>query len=720
MKAMSVTLQTPLAEVLGDRSARAIQRAFGYSTVGQLLEHYPRRYASRGELTSLSGVPVGEAVSIVAEVVSVVDRPMQKRRGSLLEVTITDGTGLITLTFFNQAWRAKDLRPGVRGLFAGKIGVYRGGKQLAHPDYELFDHDLDETSGKKWADTPIPLYPATGTLASWQIARAIGVILDQLAGVPDPLPDTIRVEQGLLSYDEALRRIHRPATAQEWMSARDTLRFHEAFLMQVALLQQRSAALAAGARVRTAGQLRERFDRSLPFALTGDQRSVGNEIAADLASGHPMHRLVHGEVGSGKTVVAVRAMLQVAEDGGQTALLAPTEVLATQHLRSIVHTLGPELAAEIHPVVLTGSLPSAERRKVLLQIAAGQARLVVGTHALLGEGVQFHDLGLVIVDEQHRFGVEQRDTLRHKGDNPHLLVLTATPIPRTVAMTVFGDLDVSTIRELPAGRAPISTHVVAIDDHPEWYQRVWSRVREEVDASRRVFVVCPAIDPKDRNAEENADEAFDDDGAERPPVTGVLEMVQILRQMPVLAGLTIEPLHGRMDTAQKDQVMSGFQRGDVHIVVATTVIEVGVDVPDATVMVVMDADRFGISQLHQLRGRVGRGGLPGLCLLLTHAPADSPARERLDAVASTLDGFALSLVDLEMRREGDVLGARQSGGKSSLRLLRVASDQVLIERARSLAESLLARDPQLENAPALGDALSRRLTEQSREFLEKG
>ena len=715
---VGVSDRSALKDVVGDRSAKALQRAFGYTLVSDLLEHYPRRYATRGELTSLQGTPIGEPVSIVAEVVSVSERPMRQRRGSLLEVVITDGTGLITLTFFNQAWRKKDLHPGVRGLFAGKVGTYRGGKQLAHPDYELFSGDISGEESEKWANTPIPLYPATSTLASWQIARAIGVVLDQLEPVSDPVPKDIVAAEGLLDKDTASRYIHQPEKADQWRQARDTLRFHEAFVLQLALLQQRQAALSAGSVVREAGPLVTQFDDLLPFSLTDDQIAVGEEISSDLQSGHPMHRLVHGEVGSGKTVVAIRAMLQVAQSGGQTALLAPTEVLATQHFRSIHQTLGPELASKIRPVLLTGSLSTAEKKKALLMAASGQSLLVVGTHALLSDTVQFAELGLVIVDEQHRFGVEQRNQLRQKGSHPHLLVLTATPIPRTVAMTVFGDLDVSTISRVPSGRHPITTHVVALDDTPEWYGRVWARAREEIDQGRQVFVVCPAIEPG-----EVADGVVADGGGEEEdtklPAIGVTGMHQEITQMPQFAGVASALVHGKLPTDDKDQAMTRFASGEVSLLVATTVIEVGVDVPNATMMVVMDADRFGISQLHQLRGRVGRGGHPGLCLLVTRQPKETLARERLDAVASTTDGFELSHVDLELRNEGDVLGVRQSGGRSGLKLLRVRKDQDLIEKARGVASGLLATSPDLADFPALQEALDRRLEDREREFLSK-
>jgi len=708
-----VSMDTPLKGLLGEKTERAFKKAFGYTTVADLLQHYPRRYATRGELTSLQGIPVGEPVSIVAEVVSATDRPMRNRKGSLLEVTITDGTGLITLTFFNQAWRKRDLHAGVRGIFAGKVSNYRGGKQLSHPDYELFEQEPSEDRSKQWAETPIPLYPAKQSLASWQIQKSIAIVLSQLDELQEPFPEKLRANRHLVSYDQAIRHIHQPARDDEWKVARETLRYHEACVMQMALLQQRLEVKAAGTRPRVPGALVSRLEQALPFSFTPDQAAVNGDIEKDLSSGHPMHRLVQGEVGSGKTVVALRAMVTVAEDGGQAALLAPTEVLAAQHLRSIVKTLGPDLAAHVMPTLLTGGLPAEQRRKAELAVASGQSRIVVGTHALLSESVQFHDLGLVVVDEQHRFGVNQRDILRHKGTNPHVLVLTATPIPRTVAMTVFGDVDTSTIKGVPEGRQPITTHVVALVDTPEWYPRVWSRAEEEISHGHQVFVVCPAIDKADATALD------EDEGEPAVPLTSVTELAETLATHELLGKRTIATLHGRMDSAAKDEVMNRFQAGEIDWLIATTVIEVGVDVPRATAMIVMDADRFGISQLHQLRGRVGRGGWPGLCLLVTHQEADTLARQRLDAVASTTDGFELAQADLELRREGDVLGSSQSGGASGLKLLRVTVDGALIDQARSDAEALLGESPDLSAYPELRAHLERRLAEVDREFLDR-
>ncbi|MCU1578487.1 MAG: ATP-dependent helicase RecG [Rhodoglobus sp.] len=710
-------LDAKLAGPLGARTAAALAKGLGLDTVGDLLSHYPRRYARRGELTALTELPIDENVTIVAEVLEVRNRPMRAKRGSIVEVTISDGKGLLTLTFFNQAWRANELKPGVRGIFAGKVGDYRGSKQLAHPDYELFEAEADPATAKAWAELPIPIYPATSTVASWQVQKAIGVVLDALPPLDDPVPDAVRHARKLLPFSKALELVHRPTVDSDWGAARKALRFQEAFVLQAALLQQRQRLRETAATAREAGRLLEGFDAALPFTLTGDQVFVGGEISADLAAAVPMNRLVQGEVGSGKTLVALRAMLAVAESGGQSALLAPTEVLAHQHLRSIVRTLGPDLSARLRPTLLTGQLPVAERRKALLAAVSGSASIVVGTHALLGDRVEFYDLGLVVVDEQHRFGVEQREALRLKGAQPpHVLVLTATPIPRTVAMTVFGDLDISSIAELPAGRSPIESFVVPLAEHPGWVGRVWERVSEELAKGHQAFVVCPAIDATQIEPVEisSAKEV-----STSPTSANVTEVLASLQSNPVLAGKRIEPLHGRMPSEEKDAVMQRFARGEIDVLVATTVIEVGVDVPNASTMVVLDADRFGVSQLHQLRGRVGRGGVPGLCLFVTAAEEGTLARERVEAVASTLDGFELANKDLELRQEGDVLGSVQSGGRSSLRLVRVAKDGDLIAEARELAAGVLVDDPTLANHPALREALARRLDEESEAFLAK-
>jgi ATP-dependent DNA helicase RecG len=703
-------LDDKLSTVLGGRTASSFQKGLGLETVGDLLSYYPRRYAKRGELTALSELELDTDVTIVAQVLSGTERRMKAKNGSIFEATITDGKGILTLTFFNQSWRSKELLPGVRGMFAGKVGAYKGVRQLTHPDYELFAPDDERADlaaspdADRWVKQPIAIYPATSTVSSWKIAAAVKLVLEVLPPLDDPVPADVRADYHLISYGQALRSIHLPEADADWRSARKALRFQEAFVLQAALLQQRAQLRASATARRLPGKLAAQFDAELLYTLTNDQKVVGEEIFMDLALPSPMNRLIQGEVGSGKTLVALRAMLAVADSGGQSALLAPTEVLAAQHLRSIVAILGPDLSARLRPTLLTGQLSTAERKKALLAAVSGSSSIIVGTHALLSENVGFYDLGLVVVDEQHRFGVEQRETLRLKGATPpHVLVLTATPIPRTVAMTVFGDLDVSTIVELPAGRIPIESFVVPLAEKPAWVNRVWERIAEELEKGRQAFVVCPAID------------ATSEDGLG----ANVVDVTASVRANPALAGRRISSLHGRMSSEAKDAVMRDFAAGDIDVLVATTVIEVGVDVPNASVMVVLDADRFGVSQLHQLRGRVGRGRIPGLCLFVTRAEEGSIARERVDAVAATVDGFELAQKDLELRQEGDVLGRIQSGGRSSLRLLRVAKDGDLISDARVLAAGVLEKDPTLAAHPALAQALARRLDESEAAFLNK-
>ena len=720
-------LDEPLKNALGPRTSAALAKGLGLKTVGDLLSHYPRRYIRRGELTELTHLPLDENVTIVAEVLEVRQRSMQARKGSILEVKISDGKGILTLTFFNQAFRKEELVPGARGIFAGKIGEYRGALQLTHPDYELFasstepvGSEREKEEARAFLENLVPIYPATASMTSWQIQKAVAVVLDTLPPLPDPVPPPIRTRRKITSYERAVQSIHRPATDAEWGGARKALRFQEAFVLQAALLQQRAKLREVASTSRLPGKLLAEFDAALPFTLTGDQKRVGDDIFMDLAGGTPMNRLVQGEVGSGKTLVALRAMLAVAESGGQSALLAPTEVLAQQHLRSIVKTLGPELAARLRPTLITGQLSVPEKRKALLAAVSGSARIVVGTHALLSDNVGFYDLGLVVVDEQHRFGVDQREALRLKGATPpHVVVLTATPIPRTVAMTVFGDLDISTIAELPGGRVPIKSFVVW---NKPLYDRVWVRAAEEIAQGRQVFVVCPAIDRKEEVEDDGSvPEPVDAPagGATKRPIANVTDTTAELRANPVLAGRRIETLHGRMTSDEKDRIMQDFAAGRIDVLVATTVIEVGVDVPNASTMVILDADRFGVSQLHQLRGRVGRGGVPSVCLFVTHAEDETLARERVEAVASTLDGFELAQKDLELRREGDVLGNTQSGGRSSLRLLRVAKDGELIADARDLAAAVLEVDPTLADYPELRDALARRLDAEAEAFLSK-
>ncbi|MFF8729697.1 helicase-related protein [Streptomyces sp. NPDC015171] len=1075
--ALEEPLKQPLKSVLGPATAKVMAEHLGLHTVGDLLHHYPRRYEERGQLTHLADLPMDEHVTVVAQVAdarlhSFASAKAPRGKGQRLEVTITDGSGRLQLVFFGSGVHKphKELLPGTRAMFAGKVSVFNRRLQLAHPAYELLRSDGEEAV-ETWAGALIPLYPATAKLESWKIGKAVQTVLPSAQEALDPLPDSLRAGRGLLPLPEALLKIHRPHTKADIADARSRLKWDEAFVLQVALARRRHAdsQLPAVPRVPEPDGILTAFDDRLPFTLTEGQQKVSREIFADLATAHPMHRLLQGEVGSGKaqpldalvlapagfrrmgdlrtgdevvvpdggtalidgvfpqgerdvwrlvlcdgssvecddehlwivgtrdawhrgeapqvmttreirrdpvaadgspkwllpaavpvdlggdrslpldpyllglllgagsfrdglrlstadagirdavtaavapdcrlvpvpgspadrtieparpgadprrpivqalrdlglwgvaspdafvpalfkntsaknrlallqglmdtggsvradggdaswssaspklaedlawlvrslggrarllteraqaavsvslpegyapfrlarkagrtapppdpgtfrrairaveyvgrkpvqcisvahpshayvtdhftvthnTMVALRAMLAVVDAGGQAAMLAPTEVLAQQHHRSIGEMMG-ELAeggmlggAEhgTKVVLLTGSMGMAARRQALLDLATGEAGIVIGTHALIEDKVQFHDLGLVVVDEQHRFGVEQRDALRGKGKQPpHLLVMTATPIPRTVAMTVFGDLETSVLDQLPAGRSPIATHVVPAADKPHFLARAWERVREEVTGGHQAYVVCPRIG-------DDADEAADpkkaakrkspEDEAEKRPPLAVLDTADQLAKGP-LRGLRVEVLHGRMHPDDKDAVMRRFAAGETDVLVATTVIEVGVNVPNATAMVIMDADRFGVSQLHQLRGRVGRGSAPGLCLLVTEMPEASAARQRLNAVASTLDGFELSRIDLEQRREGDVLGQAQSGARSSLRVLAVIEDEEVIAEAREEAVAVVAADPELERLPALRTALDALLDEEREQYLEKG
>lgn len=679
---------TPLTGALGDKTAKALDKQFGIKTVADLLLHFPRRYSKRGELTDFSLLPIGEVVTVVGQVQSTNQRSMKGRKGSIFEVVLGDGNGQLTLAFFNQTWRQAELHAGVQGLFSGKIGAFSGKLQLTHPDYELFDAEIIDQQAKAWAELPIPIYRATGTLSSWRIQKAIEKVLDAGSSVTELMPLELLEKQKLVTLKAAIELIHRPKKDSDWEKATKSLKFHEAMLLQLGLLERRKKAEKEQASVYESGALLSKFDASLPFALTQGQLAAGSEIAADLAQGHPMNRMLQGEVGSGKTVVALRAILAVAESGGQSALLAPTEVLASQHFRSIVQALGPAVAKELGVRLLTGQLPLAARKKTLLDMASGNCRLVIGTHALLSDNVSFFDLGLVIIDEQHRFGVGQREALKSKAKHsPHSLVMTATPIPRTLAVTVFGDLDVSSLRELPKGRQPIATHVVEIT-RKDLVARVWERVSEEVSSGRQAFVVCPKIDSQQVEESGTGPEMELLESEAGPEPASVTSVFASLENNKLLAGIRIGLLHGRMSSKEKDEIMDQFESGELQVLVATTVIEVGVNVPNASTMVVLDADRFGLSQLHQLRGRVGRGEHAGLCLLVSGVQPETLAAQRLDALSKISDGFELSEIDLDLRGEGDVLGNSQSGGRSSLQLLRVVRDAKLIQEVRPLAIEL--------------------------------
>jgi ATP-dependent DNA helicase RecG len=718
-----ISFDDKLQPLLGKKSADALETGLGLTTVGDLLRHYPRRYDERGKLTDIKSLEIDEHVTVQAEVRKCVKRQMKARRGQMTEAVITDGTSELHLVFFGKpAFVAeKELLPGTKAWFAGKVGRYRQNLQLVHPAFEVLTPESDSSA---FLQAFLPVYPASQHINTWNIANCVKQLLEIWDGVPeDPLPADFRAEHGLIGLEEALRAIHRPESWAQISVAQQRLKWDEALAVQLALAQRRKSATArpAPSCARRSGGILDAFDARLPFTLTAGQVEVGEQISTDLASVVPMNRLLQGEVGSGKTMVALRAMLQAVDAGRQAAMLAPTEVLAAQHARSLAEMLGDlaqagqlgaaETATRV--TLLTGSMNTAQRRQALLDIVTGEAGIVVGTHAIIQEKVEFHSLGLVVVDEQHRFGVEQRAALSARGEreNPHVLVMTATPIPRTVAMTVYGDLEVSALRELPGGRSPIKTSVVPVREKPAWLDRAFARVREEVAAGHQAYFVCPRIGDGD-------DDPKTPDDSDKRPALSVVDVANMLSAGP-LKGLRVEILHGRMPPDEKDAVMRAFSANQVHVLVATTVIEVGVNVPNATVMAIMDADRFGVSQLHQLRGRVGRGSAPGLCLLVTEMPEMTATMERLRAVESTLDGFELAQLDLELRREGDILGAAQSGKRSGLKMLSLLRDEDIITEARTAAQAVVDTDPDLTANPGLAAMVATLLTEERADFLEK-
>jgi ATP-dependent DNA helicase RecG len=734
-------LDSRLVSIVGDKTAKVLAEQLGLHSVGDLLRHYPRRYVVRGELTDIQSLVEGEEVTIFAKVESTKVRRIPGRKGVIVETVVTDGRAKLILTFFNQAWREKDLREGRQGLFAGKVGIFKGKRQLSHPDYLLIPEgdDVDSAIGD-FAGRYLPVYPATAKLPSWKIAQCVRLALSALETLPEYVPQEFLKELGYPDFVTALHEVHEPTSAEAAELAKQRLTFDEALLMQLFLALRRIELRAATTKQRAPRKdgLLTAFDARMPFDLTAGQQQVWREIVEDLSGNHPMYRLLQGDVGSGKTIVALRAMLAVVDSGGQAALLAPTEVLAQQHFQNFRRLLGDLAeggmlggnAVGTQIGLLTGSMTQADKRSMQSAIASGEIGIVVGTHALLSESVEFADLGLVVVDEQHRFGVEQRDALRGKASQPpHVLVMTATPIPRTVAMTIFGDLDVSTLRELPLGRSPITTHVVSAISKPQHLQRAWSRALEEIRQGHQVYIVAPRISANDDSdlqrfgltADELALARKLSDETEKSvnlPMHSVEELFPEL-QDGALKGVRVSMLHGRLKSEEKEAVMNRFAKGEIDALVTTTVIEVGVDVPNASMMIIMDADRFGVSQLHQLRGRVGRGTTPGLCLLVTNADEESLAMQRLQAVAATTDGFELSRLDLEQRREGDVLGAAQSGARSHLRLLRVIRDEELIVKAREVAERITAADPSLKKFAQLQVEIDKLRQEERASYLEK-
>ncbi|NLG56156.1 MAG: ATP-dependent DNA helicase RecG [Rhodococcus sp.] len=750
-----VALTDSLEQVLDAETAQALAEAFDLQTVEDLLRHYPSRYASQGRDLAEKEPPEGEHITIIGRVTKADTVRMKSRHGSLLKVVLATEAQTVDVTFFNAQKVSHVIKVGVRAMFSGTVKYFRGKWSLTHPSYLILpepgesEHGMDggalkgagnlagiaRAAHRAGAEVDlavferplIPIYPATRSVESWTIMGAIGAILDQLDQIKDPLPPDIRGEQALIGLDEALHKIHLPDSRDDVGLASSRLRFDEALALQLVLAQRRrdNDARVAPACVPRDDGIAVAFDERLPFELTDGQREVAGEISADLERSRPMSRLLQGEVGSGKTIVALRAMLQVIDAGYQCALLAPTEVLAAQHARSLRAMLGDlasagQLDASEHATrvsLLTGSMSVPAKRSAMLEIVNGDAGIVIGTHALIQDSVEFFNLGMVVVDEQHRFGVEQRDRLRaraREGITPHLLVMTATPIPRTIAMTVLGDLDVSTLRQLPSGRSPIKSSVVPAGQKPGWVARAWERIREEVADGRQAYVVCSRIGDADTGQDKSA-------GEKDAPEQNTMAAVDLYERLStqILPDLSVGLLHGRQPSDEKDMVMGEFNAGAIDVLVCTTVVEVGVDVPNATVMVIVDADRFGVSQLHQLRGRVGRGAHQGLCILITQMSPGSPAYTRLSNVAATNDGFELAQLDLETRREGDILGAAQSGTRTTLRLLSLLAHEDVIASAAEYAGRVVAEDPDLRKHPGLAAMVNSALDTARIDYLEK-
>ena len=736
-----VSLSDRLTYLVDAKSGRLLDELFGIRTVDDLLRHYPRGYTEgatqRG--TGEQAPDEGQHITLVDTITDTESFPMKKdRKRWVHRIILGSGRSKVTATFFNANYIKKDLTKDTKVMLSGEVGYYRGAMQLTHPAFLILEAPDGKTHGtkslKKIADAShavsseevtsayegrfFAIYPASAKMQSWDIFACVRQVLDVLDPVADPLPAELRDELGLIAEDEALRAIHLSENEHERRLARERLTFDEALGLQWALVARRHGELSESgppAPPRSDGLAAQLLGR-LPFQLTAGQREVLDVLSDGLAATRPMNRLLQGEVGSGKTIVAVLTMLQMVDAGYQCALLAPTEVLAAQHLQSVRDVLGPlAMGGQLggadnatRVALLTGSMTAAQKKQIRSEVAGGQVGIVIGTHALLQEAMEFHNLGMVVVDEQHRFGVEQRDQLRAKarpGITPHLLVMTATPIPRTVAITVYGDLETSTLRELPRGRQPITTSVIFVEDKPAWLDRAWQRIIEEVADGRQVYVVAPRID--------ESDDADKQEGA-RPSATA--EDLHARLRSKELANLRLGLMHGRLPADEKDAAMAAFRAGEIDVLVCTTVIEVGVDVPNATVMLVMDADRFGISQLHQLRGRIGRGEHPSLCLLASWVPPGSAAGRRLRAVAETMDGFALADLDLKERKEGDVLGRNQSGRAITLRLLSLADHGTFIEAARDFCVQAYAEDP---SNPELALTAARFTNTDRIEYLDK-
>jgi ATP-dependent DNA helicase RecG len=700
---------------VGAAKLRALE-ALGIRSVLDLLTHYPRRYVDRTAQAAIGTMTIGEQATVLATVRRVKSRRTRQGR-VLVEVDVFDGTGYLKVTFFNQSWRAKQLGLGRQALFFGKLELFQGRRQMTNPLVDLIDGDPD---GTRSTGRVVPIYPQSekADLTSWELAAWVRESLERAGELADPVPQVHLQALNLLDRTTAMRQIHAPDTLERASEARRRLAFDELLRLQVEVVGRKRAVERAAGGIRhgapqgsvgtATDAMLSQFRQNLPFSFTQAQEAALAEIAGDLGGPHPMHRLLQGEVGSGKTVVAVAAMLIGVAGGYQAALMAPTEVLAEQHylgVRELVGGLvvpdGDTLSGErpVRVELVTGRNSAGERARLSAELAEGRIDIAIGTHALLTESVGFASLGVVVIDEQHRFGVEQRDLLRSKGRqgaDPDVLVMTATPIPRTAAMTVFGDLDVSVMRERPPGRVPATTCWAR---GPMEVAAAWEQVRSEVAAGRRAYVVCPLVE-----------------GSERIEAASAVEEAARLR-VDELAGLRLGLLHGQLPARDKEAVMADFRAGRLDVLVATTVIEVGVDVPDATVMVVEDAARFGMAQLHQLRGRVGRGGNPSWCYLLGEATTAEGA-ERLAALERHDDGFELAEIDLDLRGEGTILGARQQG-RSDLKLASLRDDRELVAAARTVAFSLVDGEGGLDAHPMLVEEVGLMLEAEDTDYLLK-
>jgi ATP-dependent DNA helicase RecG len=693
------TIPVDVLKGVGEKKRSALAE-MDISTVLDLVTHYPRRYIDRTNQVSIRDLVVGEEALVLATVRKVSTRQTRARR-AMVEVELFDGSSYLKCTFFNQPWRSKQLREGAEVAVFGRVEVFRGRRQMTNPVVDL----VGNRTGRI-----VPLYPQSekAGVSTWELAEWVEEALGRAGSLVDPLPSRARDALELVDRTWAFRQIHDPESMAAAAAARKRLAFDELWRLQMILVMRKRAIEreSKGIRHVVDGELVPRFHASLPFPLTGAQLRAIDEIASDLAGPHPMHRLLQGDVGAGKTLVALTALLVAVQGGYQGALMAPTEVLAEQHYLGVRDLLSgltvPDSTGSLfadRPVrveLLTNRTTAKERDRLSTGLLDGSVDLLIGTHALLTEGVAFRSLGVVVIDEQHRFGVEQRAALRGKGDDPDVLVMTATPIPRTAAMTVYGDLDMTVLDELPPGRTPITT-VWARGPLEE--SAAWDRVRAEVAAGHQAYVVCPLIEDSEKIEARSAEEEHDRLAAGE------------------LAGLRLGLLHGRMSAKDKEAAMSDFRRGDIDVLVSTTVIEVGVDVPNATVMVIESADRFGIAQLHQLRGRVGRGAAVSYCYLLGD-PTSPDGEERLAALERTTDGFELAEVDLELRGEGTIMGTRQKG-RSDLKLASLRRDKELVRPAREVAFSIVDADPLLSAHAELEEEIRFLVDDEEAEFLFK-